>query len=367
MGYLLMLKLFLMLNKENTIQSNKLYTDSLAITILLTVHNEENNIKERINNLLELEFDEDLCEIIVASDGSTDKTKEIVTKFNNPRIKFFESSKQLGKTGTQNLAIQCAKGDVIVFTDACTRFDKMFLKHISESFSDPSVGAVDGHLLFISEDGNVISKSHNYFWQYELSLREAESNLGILAVASGACLAVRTSCFRNMDISIGEDCIVPLDVVEQKYRVVHASNALAFDKIDNTPQREFSSRIRMTLRNWQGTWSFPNLLNPMLNPGIAWSLWSHKIFRWLSPFLIIILTASSLIGTIQGNLFLLPISIIIVVLYMLALFGLIMEKLGHTIPVVNIAYSFILANVGILIGVLKALAGHKIFIYRNKS
>jgi len=367
MGYLLILKLFLMFNKENTIRLNNPYTNSPSITILLTVHNEERNIKDRINNLLEQEFDEDLCEILVASDGSTDRTNEIVIKFNNPRIKLFESPKQLGKTGTQNLAIQYAKGDVIVFTDASTRFDKMFLKNTSEYFSNPNVGAVDGHLLFISEDGNILSKSHNYFWQYELSLRETESNLGILAVASGACLAIRSSCFRNMDSSIGEDCIVPLDVVRQKYRVVHASNALAYDKIENKPNREFRSRIRMTLRNWQGTWSFPALLNPMLNPGIAWSLWSHKILRWLSPFFIIILTVSSLGGVIQGNLFLLSVGIVLVILYTLAFCGLIMKKLGRKVPVINMAYSFILANVGILIGVLKALTGRKIFIYHNKS
>ena len=175
-------------------------------------------------------------------------------------------------------------GPVVIFTDAGSRFEPDFIRRIVAVFSDPSVGAADGHLLFTSDNDNQIAQSQGFYWRYELSLREAESRLGILAVASGACLAVRKQVFRRMDLSIGEDCIVPLDVVTQGLRVVHVPEAIAYDAMENDPEREFRTRVRMTLRNWQGTWSRPQLLNPYKYPGYAFALWSHKLFRWLSPF-----------------------------------------------------------------------------------
>lgn len=365
MGYLLMLKLLLMFKKEKIAFFNKDVNNPPKITILVTVHNEERNIEDRINNLLELEYNKDLFEILIASDGSTDGTNEIVIKFQNPCVKLFDSSKQLGKTGAQNLAIQCAKGDFIVFTDARTRFDKMYLHHIAECFTDPNVGAVDGHLLFSFELGNLVSKSQNYYWQYELSLRKAESNLGILAVSSGACLSVRKSLFKNMDVHVGEDCVVPLDVIEQGYKVVHAEDAFAYDQMQNAPEEEFNSRIRMTVRNWQGTWFHAKLLNPFINPQIALSLWSHKLLRWLSPLFIIFLVLSANIGAVFGSTFCFFTALAVDSFIALGLIGCFTINSKIKIPLVGIIYSFFVANAGFLVGFLYVMLGHKIHIYKN--
>ena len=361
LGYLFMLRLMVLFHEKQTPQNSSFL---MKVSVLLTVHNEELNIVERINNLLNQDYPNDLIEVIVASDGSTDATNRLVSSFVDDRVRLFVAEGGLGKTATQNAAIKLAVGPVVIFTDAGSRFEPDFIRRIVAVFSDPSVGAADGHLLFTSDNDNQIAQSQGFYWRYELSLREAESRLGILAVASGACLAVRKQVFRRMDLSIGEDCIVPLDVVTQGLRVVHVPEAIAYDAMENDPEREFRTRVRMTLRNWQGTWSRPQLLNPYKYPGYAFALWSHKLFRWLSPFFLVALTLCVALGVIaRSNVMIIALGIL-VVFYVMALLGWVVEKRGLRIPVVQFIYSFMLANVGFMVGVTKALLGQKIYKYR---
>lgn len=274
----------------------------LRLTVLITVHNEATQIRQKIANVVDTDFPADRLEVLVASDCSTDGSDDLVISYGDPRVHCFRSDVRGGKTATQNEAMKCTHGDIIVLTDAGTRFDKQFLTHIAAPFSDPRIGAVDGHLLFIAEQGNGLSQSQGYYWDYELRLRTLESQLGLLAVASGACLAVRKRVFVEMDPSVGEDCIVPLDVAASGAWVVHASQALAYDQMDHSVGREIRTRVRMTARNWRGTWMRPALLNPLQYPGYAFALWSHKLLRWLSPFFLIILWLSAAtIGATDGG------------------------------------------------------------------
>ena len=253
------------------------------ITVLLTVYNEEEAVVNRIQNVLACDYPREKLEVLVASDGSTDATDNVVRYFEDASVVLFRPVERRGKSDTQNQAIQMATGDIIVFTDAGTSFDRQFLRNIVKPFGDPAVGGVDGTCLILEKAGSGINESQNYYWRYELRLRELESELGILAVSSGACLTIRKELFRPMEAVYGEDCIVPLDIILQGYKMKHASNAIAYDTWHSESASEFKARVRMTLRNWGGTWSRPVLLNPLQYGGIAFGLWSHKLLRWLSP------------------------------------------------------------------------------------
>ncbi|MCA9060144.1 MAG: glycosyltransferase, partial [Planctomycetaceae bacterium] len=223
-----------------------------SLTALLTVHNEEATIEATLQNLLSCDYPTDRFQILVASDGSTDRTNELIRGYPDPRGQLFESP-GLGKTGTQNLAIQSVESDLLLFVDAGVRFEPGFLREIAAQFRDPAVGAVDGRLLYPSDGGTAEVAGQGFYWRYELKLRELESRLGLLAVMTGACMSIRRDLFVEMDPSIGEDCIVPLDIVCQHRRVVHASAARAVDHFEEGAGVTLRRRIRMTLRNWQGT------------------------------------------------------------------------------------------------------------------
>ncbi len=336
-----------------------------SITILLTVHNEDSVIRQRIENMLLCEYPSERLSVVVASDGSTDNTNSIIRSFGDRGVRLHQSP-GLGKTATQNAAIDTIESDVIVFTDADVTFEPQFLRIIARQFNNPHVGAVDGRLLYSSEPTLDVQTCQGYYWNYELRLRDLESQLGILAVVAGACFALRRSLFLTMNPAIGEDCIVPLDVAAQGFKVLHEPTAIAWTRLDDDEAMTMRRRIRMTLRNWQGTWTRHELLNPFRSPGYALALWSHKLLRWLSPVFLATATVSSiLLLAIQPSFITLAAFLPFGSLFALAAFGWLSLHYRIRIPGAGTAYSFVLANTAFLIGVWRAIIGHQIHAYRN--
>lgn len=339
--------------------------DLPSITVLLTVHNEAAVIQARIENILHCEYPSHLLSVVVASDGSTDDTNRIVRSFRDRGVILHESP-GLGKTATQNSAIKNIVSDLIVFTDADVTFDSQFLNIMARRFDDPNVGAVDGRQLYSSQPTLNVQTCQGYYWNYELRLRHLESQLGILAVVAGACFALRRNLFQPMDPAIGEDCIVPLDVVAQGFRVLHEPTAKAWVRMDDNNEMTLRRRIRMTLRNWQGTWTRSELLNPFRSPGYAFALWSHKLLRWLSPvFLASATLASAMLLVTQPSFIAAAAFMPFAMLFALAACGRFSLHLSIRIPGAGTAYSFVLANAAFLIGIWRAITGHQIRAYRN--
>jgi cellulose synthase/poly-beta-1,6-N-acetylglucosamine synthase-like glycosyltransferase len=332
--------------------------------MVLTVHNEEGLIRQRVENLLSLDYPRDRLEILVASDGSNDLTNEIVEEFErSSRVRLLRFDR-LGKSEAQNRAVYEAKGDIIAFTDAPCLFDPDYLDHLVGPFADPTVGCVTANLRFSTASGS-IAQSQGYYWAYELRLREEESHLGILVVASGAAMAVRRGCFCQLDPGIGEDCSLPLDVAANGHRVVHATDANARDTMESDSASEFRARVRMTMRNWSGTWKRPELLNPFVHAGYAFSLWSHKLLRWLSPLFLALMVVSSIPLAFDPLFW--PVPVIVAILFSTGALGYLAERRGLAIPVAGTVWSFLLANAGFSIGVLSALAGHRVISYRGRD
>ena len=336
-----------------------------TMTVLLTVHNEETIIRRRIENILQCDYPAGRLTVLIASDGSTDSTNDIVRSFFDRGVRLFESP-GLGKTGTQNAAIRSIESDLIAFTDADILFDADWCKQIARRFQNPQVGAVDGRALYEAPTSDALQASQGFYWTYELKLRLLESQLGILAVVAGACFAIRRNLFVTMDPAIGEDCIVPLDIVTQGFRVVH--EPLAISRFDSEEDSSITlrRRIRMTLRNWQGTWTRSHLLNPLRHPGYAFALWSHKLLRWLSPLFLATASCCSMAQLIvapslASALIFAPFG----GLFALAGIGWISARRHLQVPGTGAAYSFLLANVAFLIGIWRAVTGHRIHSYRN--
>lgn len=335
------------------------------ITVLLTVHNEKAVVVKRIENLLACDYPHDKVTVFVASDGSTDSTNDLVRSFDDPRVVLFESP-GLGKTGTQNEALKKINSDVVLFTDADIVFDSQFLQRIADCLKDPQVGAVDGRLLYSTDGQDATNTSQGFYWNYEMKVRHLESQLGWLAVVAGACFAVRRELLQPMDPSIGEDCIVPLDVVQQGYQVVHEPRAMAFDEFEEGIGITLRRRIRQTLRNWQGTWSRPALLNPIRHPWYALALWSHKLLRWLSPvFLLLALFSSCWLLVTVPNAFSFAAALPWLGLFVMAALDWLSGIIGFRIPGTGVAFSFLLANTAFLAGIVRATLGRRIHAYKN--
>ena len=337
------------------------------VSLIVPVHNEQDTIAGKLQNCLELVYPHDRLEIVVAADGSTDRTAEIVRRFSarDPRISWLESDRRVGKSGVQNLAATRARGDIFFFTDARTGMPPGALQTMIDDLADPRVGLVTATVLFgdplFSDPEDAVEKGQGFYWRYELFLRAAESDLGILATGSGQALLVRRELFRPLPACYGDDCIMPLDVRLQGYRVVQNRRAIVYDTMPHTIEGELRARIRMTARNWTGTLSRGALLNPLRFPLTSIGLVSHKLLRWLTPFCLaaILLLSAALFVKGRLSLFL----YLQIGFYFAALIGWRLARRQRAAWLFGYPFSFCLANVGFLLGMVKALRNQKIIAY----
>lgn len=337
------------------------------VVVLIAVHDEAHQIVERVRNVLDQELPGGRIEVVLASDGSTDDLEAVVAEHLGSEVRIVHSAQQLGKSSIQNLAMEVIDAPVVVLTDADTRFALGFLRAVLAPFADPSVGAVQAHLLFGDGPPGSLAASQGRYWRAELAIRQLEASLGILAVASGACVAVRRSSWCPLDPAYGDDCMIPLDVVAQGHRVAYAKEAVAHEQADDEFDRVIANRTRMTVRNWQGTWSRPELLNVFTHPGYAIALWSHKVLRWLSPVWLagFALAALALPVASSGLLAWLP-ALAVGGVALGAAVGWAGAARQVRVPVCSSLYAFALANVGFAGGLIKAARGQRISSYRSR-
>ena len=337
-------------------------TSDILVSIIVPVHDEELKIATKLGDCLELLYPREKLEVIVASDGSTDRTEEIVRRFiaRDPRIRWVHSDRRVGKSGIQNLAVGYARGDLLFFTDANTAMPPGVLRTLVDHLSEPRVGLVTATVVF-GHPEDAVEKGQGFYWRYELLLRSAESRLGILATGSGQALLVRRELFRSLPTCYGDDCIMPLDVRLQGYRVLLDQEATVFDAMPHSIEGELRARIRMTARNWTGTLSRPALLNPLRFPLTALGLVSHKLLRWLTPFFLVVILLCNTRLTLEGRF--LTVWFLQIGFYLCACVGWLLTRKQRPAWVFGYAFSFCLANLGFFLGMLKALRSQRIVAY----
>jgi len=253
------------------------------------------------------------------------------------------------------LQVKEAKREIVVFTDAATRFDKNFLKEIVKEFSKEKVGCVVGNLIYKTKNTS-ISESEGFYWQLEKKIREMESSLGILAKATGACMAVRKKLWKDLTPIDDCDSATPIDVVLQNYKVVFAKDAIAYDIPPSSIKQGLKIRIRQTSKNFISILKRWGVVGWIKYPILSCGLLSHKILRWLTPFF--------LIGLFVSNIFLINygwfykfIFWFQVIFYSIAILGFIGEIFRKKIPIASTVFSFCVANIGMGIGVIKGILG----------
>lgn len=335
-------------------------TPETTVTVVVAAHNEEAAIDERLKNIFESDFPPRMIEVIVASDGSTDRTEEIVSRWTDPRVRLLRLPRG-GRARAHNRAVSVAMGEIVVFTDARTSFDREFLRRVTEPFSDPGMGCVVGRLVYVTKAGTVAESTGAYWW-FETKLREWESGAGLLVVGSGCCMAIRRSLYRELRPDEDVDDAVPLDLVFHGHRVVFAPEAVAYDVPPATPGDEIRARARMTILALTAILRRRALLNPLRFPGVAFALYSHRVLRSLTPGLLlgIFLTNVPLLGvaafyrvTFAAQL----------CFYALALLGWLGGKAGWTTPILRIPLSFCVWNIGFGAGLIRVVRGETVARY----
>jgi biofilm PGA synthesis N-glycosyltransferase PgaC len=262
-----------------------------TVSILIAAHNEEARLPAKLANLGLLRYPPEQLQIIIASDGSTDRTVEILQE-HTPRITPVVLHQPMGKACALNEAVRVATGEVLVFLDVRQTVDEEALSELVSCFADPEVGAVSGELLLETASGAPSQEALGIYWKIEKFVRKLESASGSVVGVTGAIYALRRELYVEIPPgTILDDVFVPMNVARMGKRVVFQPSAVARDRIFTESGKEFSRKVRTLTGNYQLVRLAPWLLS-LANP-LLFRFISHKLLRLLVPLLLILMLVSS--------------------------------------------------------------------------
>ena len=271
-----------------------------SVSAVMVVRNEGEVIARKLENLLSLEYPADKLEVVVVSDGSSDRTSAILAEYSEDssegsRVRTLIKPSSQGKAAGLNNAIQIAKGEILLFTDARQQIEPAALRMLVENFSDPTVGAASGELMLGDPSVGETGKGMGLYWRIEKKIRELESAASSVAGATGAIYCARRSLVVSAPLPEGtilDDLLLPMQVVRQGSRVIFDSRARAWDSPDLGDGREFSRKVRTLSGNYQLLQMAPWLLTS--EDPIRFEFISHKLSRLAVPFALLALLIASI-------------------------------------------------------------------------
>jgi cellulose synthase/poly-beta-1,6-N-acetylglucosamine synthase-like glycosyltransferase len=273
------------------------------VSLVICAYNEERHIRRKLEECLAADYPTERLEIIVASDGSTDRTDDIVREF-APRVRLLRVEGRGGKTIAQNAAVAQARGEVLVFSDVTTVYTPTTIREMVANFADPAVGCVGGDLHYEKESHNTSAEGRALFWGYERKLRLRESQVHSIIGVAGCVYAMRRALYVPLDRAAISDFVQAGGVTARGYRTVLEPRALAFEPVESRSLGdELHRRARIITRGLRGAFTMPPLLNPLRHPWFATVLWSHRVLRWLAPVFLLLLLAASVPLASHGPIF----------------------------------------------------------------
>ena len=328
------------------------------VTVLITAFNEETAILAKLENTLTIEYPGEKLEILVASDGSTDRTDSIVREFAERGVKLFRQEGRIGKTGTQNNAVAKATGEIILFSDATTVYEPDVLRRLLPAFADETVGCVAGRLIYVDDASTNVGKGAKSYWNYETFLKMAESRACSLIGASGCLYAVRKSAYEPMYPEACSDFLICTLLYRQGLRSVFEPTAVCVEHTNRRTNDEMRMRVRVISQTFTDLWRNRDMFNPLKSGFYAVELFSHKVLRYAVPFILMALVLSNAILLGAGAFFAVTFAVQIM-FYAMAGAGWLMEKAGKRLSILVIPLYFVLANLASVIAFYKFLRGER--------
>jgi len=328
------------------------------VTFLITSYNEEKSIREKIENTLSLDYPKEKIEVLVVSDGSSDNTDNIVREFQNRGVRLFRVEGRVGKTEAQNQAVKTAAGEIIIFSDSTTKYDKSAIRNIIRNYADPTVGAVSGRYRYFDVERTQTGTGAIAFWDYENFIKMLQTQISTITGCCGCIYSVKKTLYVNLPRDIISDLIEPLKILEKGYRIVFEPEALAYETTCQKSKEEFKMRVRVISRGMQGILFMRHLLNPFKFGFISFQLISHKVLRWLIPIFLLIVYITN-IALIDKGLLYMVVFMLQTLFYLFALIGLLLDFLTKKINIFSIPLYFCVVNTASAVALMRTVMRKK--------
>jgi cellulose synthase/poly-beta-1,6-N-acetylglucosamine synthase-like glycosyltransferase len=335
-----------------------------SVSMIIAAYNEEESIAAKIENSLALDYPPNKLEILIGSDGSSDRTAEIVQQYTDPRIRFFNLARS-GKNGVLNAIVPKAKGDVLVFSDANSMYAPDAICALTRRFADPKVGGVAGNQTYLPPDENSSGEGERAYWNFDQKLKEYQSRAGNVTSATGAMYAIRSKLFHPIPTGM-DDFLISTGVIAQGFRLVYASDAITYEPVAGSAGSEYKRKVRNIMLGLEAVLVMRQLLNPFKSGFYALQLLTHKVLRRLVflPLLILLITSPLLWN--HGFLYQLA-TITQIAFYGLALCGFFFEKNKiSSSKIFSIPLYFTMVYVASLVATYNLFRGQRILTWETQ-
>ena len=256
--------------------------DLSCVTMIIPVYNEEEHLEEKIRSLLKTDYPREKLQVIFVSDGSTDRSNEILSRLDQPGVEVI-FKKRGGKPSALNVAVEHSRNSILVFSDGSTLFEPDAIRMLVRHFSNPRVGAVCGALKFAANTES--QQTEGIYWKYESMLRLMESRLGATLTASGAIYAVRRKAWVPLSLdTVLDDFVTPVNARNKGYFVLYDPEAIALDFASSSVKGEFARRVRIAMGSFR---SLSDIVHASLPAFTRFAFFSHKFMRWIVPQLLL--------------------------------------------------------------------------------
>jgi cellulose synthase/poly-beta-1,6-N-acetylglucosamine synthase-like glycosyltransferase len=328
--------------------------DLPSVCLIISAFNEEQVIRDKIQNSLSQQYPADKLTILVASDGSTDRTCDIVGEFFDYGVELHHRDGRRGKSAVLNDVIRSRGEDVVVFTDANSLFCRDAVSKLARRFNDPSIGCVVGRLRYVDREWSSVGKGEGAYWRYEGMVSRLESALSSVLVANGSIFAIGRELFQELYPEVANDFQIPIDIASRGRGIVYEPQAEAIEHTAEYWREEFKRKVRIILRGLTGF----SVLRKRIHGFRLWQFVSHKLIRWMvGLFLFIAFAANAALAsssTFYAVLFGLQ-----VLFYLAAIVGSRLRHAEKPRKIFYVPFYFAMVNAAALVGIIKFFGGHR--------
>ena len=331
-----------------------------TVSVIIAAYNEEELIEEKINNCLSLNYPENKLQLIFITDGSSDRTADIVRKYS--RIKLLHEDKRLGKMSAIKRAMPFVSGDVTVFTDANTFLNEDALMHLIKHYQNPRIGAVAGEKkILVNQSADASSAGEGFYWKYESALKKWDYELYSNVGAAGELFSIRTNLYQPVETdTIIDDHMIAMRIAEKGYIIAYEPNAYAMETASADSKEELKRKIRIAAGGIQSIYRLKKAANPFINPVLTFQYFSHRVLRWtVTPWLMILLFILNLMICIRyPDLQIYTILLVFqLFFYAAALTGWFLESKKIKVKAAFIPFYFSMMNYAVIAGTFRYFKG----------
>ena len=350
LGYGIVLYILVKIKRAFTKQIPVQLTELPEVTLLVAAYNEQDYVKAKVENTLQLNYPKEKLHQIWVTDGSNDETPEVLKAY--PEVDVLHKPERSGKIAAMNRGIKFVKTPIVIFSDANTLLGKESIMKIAEMFSNPKVGCVSGEKrIFNAEEEAASAAGEGLYWKYESALKRWDAELYSAVGAAGELFAIRTELFNEVEPdTLLDDFIISLRVAMKGYKIDYNPEAYAIETASANVKEELKRKIRIAAGGIQSIVRLYPLLNIFKFGMLSFQYISHRVLRWtITPVALLLVMIFNIILATFSETYLI-ILVLQALFYISALIGWFLENKKLKVKIFFIPYYFFIMNYAVFMG-----------------